>query len=89
MILSAKNRRIRAEDVIKLKDGSIVTIRCDQRSINRKLGTKCYKVVTIKGLKVLSQINYPYEIKTIKERPGQYFCRENNKNYRIKKPNEK
>ena len=89
MILSAKNRRIKAEDVIKLKDGSIISIRCDQRSINRKFGTKYYKVTTKKGLKILVQIDPPHKIKTIKERPGQYYCRENNSNYKIKKTNEK
>ena len=76
MIISAANcRRMSAEDVKRLKDGALVTLRCDQR-MKKKLGTRCYRVATRNGLKVLIRNSSPYEMKTIKERPGRLYYRE-------------
>lgn len=76
MIISAANcRRMSAEDVKRLKDGALVTLRCDQR-MKKKLGTRCYRVSTRNGLKILIRRDPPYDIRTIRERPGEYFVRE-------------
>lgn len=78
-------RRMTAEEVKMLQNGSLVTIRCDQRVTNRKFGTRCYRVSTRNGLKLLIHIDPPYELKTIHERPGQYYCREEDKKYKLRK----
>lgn len=77
MILSVLNgRRMKAEEVAKLRDGSLVTIRCDPRVKPRKFGTRCFRVSTRNGLKLLISKDQPHYMRTIKERPGEYFYRE-------------
>ena len=77
MSLTVINGRLmRAEDVAKLRDGSLVLIRCDPRVRNRKFGTRCYRVSTRNGLKLLISKDPPHDMRTIKERPGEYYYRE-------------
>ena len=69
-------RLMRAEDVAKLRDGSLVLIRVDPRVMDRKFGTRCYRVSTRNGLKLLISKDPPHYMRTIKERPGEYYYRE-------------
>ena len=77
ILLSVINsRRMKAEDVAKLRDGALVTVRKDPRVKTANPETICYRVATRNGLKVLIRNSSPYEMKTIKERPGRLYYRE-------------
>lgn len=69
-------RRMEASEVAKLRDGALVTVRRDPRIRTANPETICYRVATRNGLKVLIRNSSPYDIKTIKERPGRLYFRE-------------
>ena len=75
MRTTLNNRRMTAEEVRKLRDGALVTVRKDQRMREAKAETVCYKVATRNGLKVLIEKGSGV-MKTIKERPGRLYYRE-------------
>ena len=76
MRTTLNNRRMTAEEVRKLRDGALVTVRRDPRMREARAETICYRVSTKNGLKVLIRNSSPYYIKTIKERPGRLYFRE-------------
>lgn len=69
------SRRMTAEEVRKLRDGALVTVRKDPRMREAKAETVCYRVRTRNGLKVLIEKRSGV-MKTIKERPGRVYYRE-------------
>ena len=69
------SRRMSAEDVKRLKDGALVTVRKDPRMREAKAETIYYRVATRCGLKVLIEKGSG-AMKTIKERPGRLYYRE-------------
>ena len=69
------SRRMTAEEVRKLRDGALVTVRKDPRMREAKAETICYRVATRCGLKVLIE-KRSGAMKTIKERPGRLYYRE-------------
>ena len=69
------SRRMTAEEVRKLRDGALVTVRKDPRMREAKAETICYRVSTRNGLKVLIE-KRSGAMKTIKERPGRVYYRE-------------
>lgn len=75
MRTTLNNRRMTAEEVKKLRDGALVTVRRDPRRREAKAETICYRVSTRNGLKVLIEKGTG-AMKTIKERPGRVYYRE-------------
>lgn len=75
MRTTLNNRRMTAEEVRKLRDGALVTVRKDPRMREAKAETICYRVSTRNGLKVLIEKRSGV-MKTIKERPGRVYYRE-------------
>ena len=75
MRTTLNNRRMTAEEVRKLRDGALVTVRKDPRMREAKAETICYRVATRNGLKVLIEKGTG-AMKTIKERPGRLYYRE-------------
>lgn len=75
MRTTLNNRRMTAEEVRKLRDGALVTVRRDPRMREAKAETICYRVATRCGLKVLIEKGTG-AMKTIKERPGRLYYRE-------------
>ena len=75
MRTTLNNRRMTAEEVRKLRDGALVTVRKDPRMKEAKAETVCYRVATRCGLKVLIEKGTG-AMKTIKERPGRLYYRE-------------
>lgn len=69
------SRRMTAEEVRKLRDGALVTVRKDPRMREAKAETVCYRVSTRNGLKVLIEKGSGV-MKTIKERPGRVYYHE-------------
>lgn len=69
------SRHMTAEEVRKLRDGALVTVRKDPRMREAKAETICYRVATRNGLKVLIEKSSGV-MKTIKERPGRLYYRE-------------
>ena len=68
-------RRMTAKDVMKLEDGELVAIKRDQRSnIAKHYCTTHYRVTTRNGLKVLIRTSPPEVMRTIRDRPGFYYC---------------
>ena len=76
MRTTLNSRRMTAEEVRKLRDGALVTVRKDPRMREAKAETVCYRVATRCGLKVLIRTSPPEIMRTIKERPGFYYSRE-------------
>jgi len=75
MRTTLNSRRMTAEEVRKLRDGALVTVRKDPRMKEAKAETVCYRVATRCGLKVLIEKGSGV-MKTIKERPGRLYYRE-------------
>lgn len=75
MRTTLNNRRMTAEEVRKLRDGALVTVRRDPKFREAKAETICYRVSTRNGLKVLIEKGTG-AMKTIKERPGRLYFRE-------------
>ena len=75
MRTTLNSRRMTAEEVRKLRDGALVTVRKDPRVREAKVETVCYRVATRCGLKVLIEKGSGV-MKTIKERPGRVYYRE-------------
>lgn len=75
MRTTLNSRRMTAEEVRKLKDGALVTVRKDPRMREAKAETICYRVATRCGLKVLIEKGSGV-MRTIKERPGRLYYRE-------------
>lgn len=75
MRTTLNNRRMTAEEVRKLRDGALVTVRKDPRMREAKAETICYRVATRCGLKVLIEKGSGV-MKTIKERPRRVYYRE-------------
>ena len=75
MRTTLNSRRMTAEEVRKLRDGALVTVRKDPRMREAKVETICYRVATRCGLKVLIEKRTGV-MKTIKERPGRVYYRE-------------
>lgn len=75
MRTTLNNRRMTAEEVRKLRDGALVTVRKDPRAREAKAETICYRVATRCGLKVLIEKGTG-AMKTIKERQGRVYYRE-------------
>ena len=75
MRTTLNSRRMTAEEVRKLRDGALVTVRKDPRMREAKVETICYRVSTKNGLKVLIEKGSG-AMKTIKERPGRVYYRE-------------
>jgi len=75
MRTTLNSRRMTAEEVRKLRDGSLVTVRKDPRMREARVETICYRVATRCGLKVLIEKGSG-TMKTIKERPGRVYYRE-------------
>ena len=75
MRTTLNNRRMTAEEIRKLRDGALVTVRRDPRAREAKAETICYRVATRCGLKVLIEKGSGV-MKTIKERPGRVYYRE-------------
>lgn len=75
MRTTLNNRRMPAEEVRKLRDGALVTVRKDPRMREAKAETICYRVATRNGLKVLIEKGSGV-MRTIKERPGRVYYRE-------------
>jgi len=69
------SRRMTAEEIRKLRDGALVTVRKDPRVKTANPETICYRVATRNGLKVLIEKGSG-AMKTIKERPGRLYYRE-------------
>ena len=76
MRTTLNSRRMTAEEVRKLKDGALVTLRKDPRMRGAKVETICYRVSTKNGLKVLIEKGSNGKMMTIKERPGRLYYRE-------------
>ena len=76
MLSVINGRRMNADEVAKLRDGALVTVRRDPRVKAANPETICYRVAIRNGLKVLIRRDPPYDIRTIRERPGEYFVRE-------------
>ena len=76
MLSVINGRRMNADEVAKLRDGALVTVRRDPKVKAANPETICYRVATRNGLKVLIRNSSPYEMKTIKERPGRLYYRE-------------
>lgn len=76
MRTTLNSRRMTAEDVAKIRDGALITVRRDPGVKTANPETICYRVATRNGLKVLIRNSSPYEMKTIKERPGRLYYRE-------------
>ena len=75
MRTTLNNRRMTAEEVRKLRDGALVTVRKDPRMKEAKAETICYRVATRNGLKVLIEKGSGV-MRTIEERPGRLYYRE-------------
>ena len=75
MRTTLNSRRMTAEEVRKLRDGALVTVRKDPRMWEAKAETVCYRVATRNGLKVLIEKGSGV-MRTIKERPGRLYYRE-------------
>ena len=74
MRTTLNSRRMTAEEVRKLRDGALVTVRKDPRMREAKAETICYRVATRNGLKVLIEKGSGV-MRTIKERPGRLYYR--------------